>query len=112
MTGEAITLPDQLYPDFDNNTQPGQVPNAGFTYNYAKLNDYRLPAIHRLDLACNFMRSRGKHFESTWTIGLFNVYGRRNVLAVSIEDGDNGQHTLQGLSLFRFIPTISYSIKF
>jgi hypothetical protein len=112
MSGEALTLPDQLYPDFDNNTQPGQTAGGGFTYNYAKLNGYRLPAIHRLDVACNFMRSRGKHFESMWTLGLFNVYGRRNILAVSIQDEANGQYTLQGLSLFRFIPTISYSVKF
>jgi len=112
MSGEAITLPDQLYPDFDNNTQPGQVSYPSLTYNYAKLNDYRLPAIHRLDIACNFIRARGKHFERTWTFGLFNAYGHRNVLAVEIRDEGNGHYSLQGISLFHFIPTISYSVKF
>lgn len=111
MSGEAVTLPDQLYPDFDNNTMPGQTASS-FTYNYSKLNDYRLPAIHRLDIACNFIRTRGKHFERTWTLGLFNAYGRRNILAVDIQDEGVGQYTLQGLSLFRYIPTISYSVKF
>lgn len=110
MSGEAVTLPDQLYPDFDNSL----LGNAGgaLTYHYTARNDYRLPPIHRLDVALNFIRTRGRHFERTWTLGVFNAYARANILAVVFERQGLGQYTFQGVSLFRFIPTISYAVKF
>jgi hypothetical protein len=112
MSGEAITLPDQLYPDFDNNLPGGATGGPRFTYNYTARNNYRLPAIHRLDVAVNFVKRKGKYFQRTWTLGLFNAYGQNNVVGVSIQEEPNGVYSLQGLTLFRFIPTVSYSIKF
>jgi hypothetical protein len=111
MSGEAITLPDQLYPDFDNSLLGSGGYNT-FTYNFSARNNYRLPAIHRLDLAINFIRQRGIHFERIWTLGLYNAYGRKNIMGVVLTPNDMGSYTLQGLSIFRWIPTLTYAVKF
>jgi len=111
MSGEAVTLPEQVYPGFDNNIL-GSISSNPFVYGYGKPNNYRLPAIHRLDLALRFIRKRGDHFVRTWTIGVYNAYGRNNIVGVTLLEESPGQYELQGISLFRFIPTISYAVKF
>jgi hypothetical protein len=115
MSGEAITLPDQAYPDFDINLL-GSAGNSlnYFTYHFADRNNYRLPPIHRLDVAMNFVRKRGRHFERTWTLGVYNAYAAKNVTGVTLaqEPGTAGTFKLYGLSFLRFIPTISYAVKF
>lgn len=112
MTGEAITLPDQIYPDFDSNLPGGGYSGYLETYNYSARNNYRLPDIHRLDMAVNFMRQRGRRFERTWTIGLFNAYANNNIIAVKLEKNEWGNFVLNGFSLFKVMPTINYSVKF
>jgi hypothetical protein len=111
MSGEAITLPDQAYPDFDNNLLHNYV-NYGYTFNYTAWNNYRLPAIHRLDLAINFIKKRGERFERTFTVGIYNAYGRSNLVATSLEQDDQGAFQLKGYTIGRFIPTICYRLQF
>ncbi len=119
MSGEAITLPDQIYPDFDNNLlispAPG-VSSARYTYNFVAWNNYRLPAIHRLDIGLNFTKKKRKYYERTWSIGVFNAYGRRNVLFVELvnesADASDASIKLKGMSIFQYIPYISYKLKF
>ena len=111
MSGEAITLPDQIYPDFDNNVLGNPMSNSA-TYHYSARNNYRLPPIHRLDVAINFILRRGAHFERTWTLGMFNAYAQKNIMAVDLVQSEQGQYSLRGLSVFQCIPTISYSVKF
>jgi hypothetical protein len=110
MTGEAFSLPDEMYPDFDNN-----LPVTGGTnplvVHYSARNSHRLPPIHRLDLAMNFTKPRGKRGERTWTLGLFNAYARRNpVLPVLILT--EGVYKLQNTFSFRLLPAITYRRSF
>lgn len=118
MSGEAITLPDQIYPDFDNNLliQPAAyTTSSNYTYNYTTWNNYRLPPIHRLDIGLNFTHKKGKYMERTWSLGVFNAYGRHNVMFVNLVnegDGSNGNLKLTGVSFLRFVPFISYKLKF
>lgn len=118
MSGEAITLPDQIYPDFDNNlliTPSTGTSSANYTYNYVKWNNYRLPAIHRLDIGLNFNKKKRKHYERTWSLGVFNAYGRKNIMYVDLQndptDGGN-EFRLKGMSILRFIPYITYRLRF
>jgi len=111
MSGEAITLPDQAYPDFDNNLLHNYV-NYGYTFNYTGWNNYRLPAIHRLDLAVNFVKKRGQRYERTLTVGIYNAYGRRNLVATSLSQDNQGAFQLEGYTIGRFIPTICYRVQF
>ena len=119
MTGEAITLPDQIYPDLDNNlhiTSTNAVSSANYTYNYVEWNNYRLPAIHRLDIGMNFTKRKGNHYERIWSLGVFNAYARRNVMYVELVnatgDASNGDFKLRGMSFLQFIPYLSYKLSF
>jgi outer membrane receptor for ferrienterochelin and colicin len=111
MSGEAITLPDQAYPDFDNNIL-NNYSNYGYTFNHTSWNSYRLPAIHRLDLAISFTRKKKERYERTITLGIYNAYGRRNLVGTALTQDDNGAFQLEGYSIGRFIPTISYRLQF
>jgi hypothetical protein len=115
MSGEAFSLPDQIYSDLDENLQiasSNAYSTANYTYNYAAINNYRLPAIHRLDLAMNFRRKK-KRMERTWSLGIYNAYGRKNVMFVSLSgDPSAGDLKLEGINLMSYVPYISYKIKF
>ncbi len=116
MSGEAFTLPDQIYPDLDNSLhifQTGSVNSASYTYNYTQWNGYRLPAVHRLDIGATFSKTKRDHYERVWAVGIFNVYNRKNVMFVTLtNDSQTGSFKLQGISLLQFIPYISYKLKF
>lgn len=115
MSGEAITLPDQLYPDFDRNLMidPGTSYYSNYyTYNIADWNNYRLPPIHRLDVGLKFIKYRKKSVR-TWSMGVFNAYARPNVLyAELIEEVEGGGFDLRALNLLQVIPYINYKLVF
>lgn len=120
MSGEAITIPDQIYPDFDNNLLINNgtttiASSANYTYTYSKWNSYRLPPVHRLDLGMNFSKDKKKGRSRTWSLGVFNAYARRNVMYVELVNAANGAnsgYTLKGVSFLQFIPFVSYQYKF
>ncbi len=117
MSGEAITLPDQLYPDLDKNlmVSPGSgVSSAGYTYNYVTWNNYRLPPIHRLDLAMNFTKQVGrrKRMQRIWSFGVYNAYARHNVMFVELTTDVTGGMSLQALSFLKFVPFVNYQLLF
>jgi hypothetical protein len=117
MSGEAMTLPDQVYPDLDNNlliSQNNNYYSSGYTYNYVEWNNYRLPPIHRLDLAMNFTKIKGKHMQRIWSVGVYNAYMRRNVMLVDLQRDfyANEGFKLVGMSFLQFIPFVSYQLKF
>jgi len=51
---------------------------------YSERNQVRIPAYHRLDLAYTIGRSYKKtnKFKTSWTISIYNVYGRENAFSV------------------------------
>jgi hypothetical protein len=116
MSGEAITLPDQVFPDFDNSLliRPSvAIPSSNYTYNYTQWNNYRLPAVHRLDIGINFHKFKSKYVERIWSLGVFNAYGRHNVMAVQlVNDESSGEFKLKGMSYLQYIPYISYKLRF
>ncbi len=109
MTGEAITLPDQVYPDLDSNISPVNTSSLAIR-NYVK----SLSTGYRLDFEVDFIKR--KHYERTWSIGIFNAYGRKNVMYVELTSisGDPGASgfKLRGTSILQYIPYISYQLKF
>lgn len=115
MSGEAITIPDQIYGDLDNNlliNANTPLSSTMYTYSYSQWNNYRLPAIHRLDVSFDFHKQK-RRSERTWSLGMFNVYGRRNVLFVTVDPASNpGEFRLKGTSVLQYIPYVSYKLKF
>ena len=51
---------------------------------YANRNQLRIPDYHRLDIAYTLGRGykRDKKFTTSWTLSLYNVYGRKNAFSV------------------------------
>jgi hypothetical protein len=102
-TGRPITLPLAQY----------YVANSLRVY-YSDRNAYRVPDYYRLDLALNI---EGNHkvkklAHSSWTVGIYNVTGRRNPYSIYFKSV-NGQIRGYQLSIFgQPIPTVTYNFKF
>ncbi|OYT11857.1 MAG: hypothetical protein B6I18_02685 [Bacteroidetes bacterium 4572_112] len=117
-TGSAVTFPSAKY--FID----------GISVNYfTERNGYRMPAYHRMDIGVSW---KGKQFteklniatgklekvekriQSSWNMSVYNVYGRENAYSISFRanaENPNITEAIQ-LSLFRWVPSISYNFKF
>lgn len=102
-TGNAVTFPSGKY------EMDGQVINY-----YSERNGYRMPAYHRLDLGATYYRKRTDTYESSWSFSVYNAYGRENAYTISFRESDTnpGQTEAVQLSLFRWIPSITYNFHF
>jgi hypothetical protein len=51
---------------------------------YTDRNSYRIPAFHRLDFSATYTpeKREGQRFHSSWSFGIYNVYGRRNPYSI------------------------------
>ena len=102
-TGNAVTFPTGKY------ELSGQT-----VFQYSERNADRMPAYHRLDLSATYETKKKKRFQSSWTFGLYNVYGRENAYTFSFEDDPDNPGTTRVMqtSLFRWVPNITYNFKF
>ena len=109
-TGNATTLAQQTYLGVDG-LDIG--PNSPFTpINYLESrNDYRMPSYHRLDIGVN-CHKKFKQCEQTWSFGLYNAYSRQNPFFLYFQQQEDGTVSLNQLSLFPILPSISFSLKF
>ncbi|HMQ76210.1 MAG TPA: TonB-dependent receptor [Flavobacteriales bacterium] len=100
-TGNAVTFPTGKYMVDDQ-----------VVFSYTDRNAGRMPAYHRLDLSATLTRKR-KH-ESVWNFSLYNAYGRQNAYIITFQESehDPGRTAAIKTSLFRWVPSISYGIKF
>jgi hypothetical protein len=81
---------------------------------YSDRNAYRVPDYLRIDLALNIEGSHKvkKLAHSSWTVGVYNLTGRRNPYSVYFKSV-NGQIKGYQLSIFgNPIPTVTYNFKF
>jgi outer membrane receptor for ferrienterochelin and colicin len=111
-TGNAITLATQQY-----SAAPNQAFSNGWGWgspmlsNFEQMNDYRMPAYHRLDVGANRTRKK-KYGDSVLSFSVYNIYNRQN--AFMLYDGYNkmGNKALFQMSLFPMIPSVSWKFKF
>ncbi|MEO8109619.1 MAG: TonB-dependent receptor [Ginsengibacter sp.] len=107
-TGNAATLPQRFY-----------IYDGILTQQYSRINEYRLPSYHRLDLAATY--SPNKHplrkLKSEWVFSVYNVYSRKNPYFIYFDQtGSPYNGTLQvqakQVSLFPVIPSVTWNFKF
>lgn len=114
-SGRPITLPTALSLGL-----PGLANSFIYTiYNNGRLKDY-----HRLDLVLRKKVITRKDRAGNITMGFYNVYGRSNPLAFSISGKTTAVFNEQGqivnqhtptrstLTLFRFLPILSYEVRY
>lgn len=103
ISGNVVTFPSGRYYT-DGNIIPY----------YTERNGYRMPDYHRLDIGLTWQRKKTQHFESNWNFSVYNVYGRANAYAINFQQDPNNPTQMQAvqLSLFRFVPAVSYNFKF
>ncbi|MCA6363250.1 MAG: TonB-dependent receptor [Bacteroidetes bacterium] len=88
--------------------------NGQTVFHYDSRNADRMPDYHRLDLSATYEGNKGKKLKGSWTIGVYNVYGRQNPFSIAFQDNPNNPGTTQAIqtSLFRWIPSVTYNFKF
>jgi hypothetical protein len=107
-TGNATTLPVRFY-----------IINGVLTQEYSKINQYRLAAYHRLDLAATYTRNpkKKKLLKSSWVFSIYNTYSRLNPYFVYFDqEGSPYNNTLnvsaKQVSLFPIIPSVTWNFTF
>jgi len=83
---------------------------------YPARNNWRIPSSHHLDVSFAFHKKK-KHGERTWTVGVYNIYDRRNPNLYNIEtekNPDTGEKSmrLRTTSILPIIPSVSYTRDF
>ena len=103
ISGNVVTFPSGRY-YVDGNVVPY----------YTERNGYRMPDYHRLDIGLTWQRKKTARFESNWNFSIYNVYARANAYAINFQQDPNDPTKMQAvqLSLFRFVPAITYNFKF
>lgn len=104
-TGRRYTPVDALYMIGEN-----------IAMEYGKRNSANLPLYHRLDIGATYSFSTGSKIKLHHLVNLsvLNVYGHKNVeMQYFILNSQNGEYSLKRLySLYRFLPSLSYTIEF
>ena len=107
-SGNAATLPQRFY-----------IIGGVLTQEYSRINEYRLPAYHRLDLSAILTpRKSDRHkWKSEWVFSIYNTYSRQNPYFIYFDQtGSPYNGTLQvqakQVSLFPIIPAVTWNFKF
>jgi hypothetical protein len=101
--GNAVTFPSGRY-----------MVDGNIVSYYTSRNGYRMPAYHRLDVGLNWISKKTAKFESSWNFSIYNVYARENAYSINFQPDPNNPKKMQAvqLSLFRFVPSLTYNFKF
>jgi len=102
-TGNAVTFPTGKY-----------ILNDMVIYQYDRRNADRMPATHRLDISATYEKPTNGRYQSSWSFGLYNVYGRQNPYSIDFKENKNNPQKIDAVqtSLFRWIPSVTYNFKF
>jgi hypothetical protein len=103
-TGRPITLPVYAF-KIENYT----------VSSFSDRNQYRIPDYHRLDIGfvIEGNHKRRKILDGTWTVSVFNVYGRKNPYSIFFKEVQSGILRPYQLSIIgTALPSVSYSFKF
>jgi hypothetical protein len=114
-TGRAFTILDEKYYSTQrveynfyggisetSNNPPSPEANKYFE----SRNNYRMPAYHRLDVGVNLKKQK-KRALRTWSFGVYNAYFHQNAFTIFEKESSVVQ-----ISLFPFVPYLSYGLKF
>ena len=86
---------------------------------FSHRNANRLPDYHRLDLSVTWYNknfnsiSTNRKWQSYWNFSIYNVYARDNAFMMQFKYDENTEKiSAHQITLFKFVPAISYHFKF
>ena len=107
-TGNAFTLPERFF-----------LVEGVLTQQFSRINQYRLPAYHRMDLSAIYtpQPKKVRKFKGEWVFSVYNLYSRQNPYFIYYDQSGN---PLQGdlqvdarqVSLFPVLPSVTWNFKF
>ena len=102
-TGNAVTFPAGKY-----------LLNNKTVYYYSERNSDRMPNYHRLDLSATLEGKPGKKLQSSWSLGIYNAYNRKNAYSIDFRDDPDNASRTQAVrtTLFGIIPSVTWNFKF
>lgn len=108
-SGNAASLPQRFY-----------FVNGILTQEYSRINEYRLPSYHRLDLSAIFSPKKNdtrKKWYTEWVFSVYNAYSRQNPYFIYFDqegslNDNNLQVTAKQVSIFPIIPAVTYNFRF
>ncbi len=114
-TGNALTLPTGRFTyNLSYNTTERQPIFTNINV-YDKINDFRMPAYHRLDISFAYTRKPNttRRYKSSWNFGIYNVYNRYNPFFIYLS-ADEGTQKVVGkkVYLFPIVPSVTWNVKF
>lgn len=103
-TGRPVTAPVGNY----------RVENGLSVPVYSARNEVRIPDYHRLDLAYTLGKGydKTKNFQTSWTVSLYNVYGRKNAFSVFYTQAPDQSNVANRLAVLGTVfPAITFNIE-
>ncbi|MNG77593.1 TonB-dependent Receptor Plug Domain protein [compost metagenome] len=103
-TGNAVTFPSGKY-----------LVNGKSLFYYTERNGYRMPDYHRLDLSATYdPHKTNKRFHSSWTIGIYNAYNRKNAYTIDFRENKTNPNLTEAykIILFGIVPSVTWNFKF
>jgi hypothetical protein len=114
-TGNALTMPTGRFVyqvGYDAHEDQPVFTNIS---RYDKINDYRMPAYHRLDIAFTYTPKPdpAKRFRSSWNFSIYNVYSRSNPYFIYLKmEEDEREIEGKKVYLFPITPAITWNFNF
>jgi len=108
-SGNASSLPVRFY-----------FVNGILTQQYSRINEYRLPAYHRLDFSAVYSPKKNetrKKWQTEWVFSVYNLYSRQNPYFIYFDqEGSLNDNNLniqaKQVSIFPIIPAVTFNFKF
>jgi hypothetical protein len=114
-TGNALTMPTGRFTYNLGYNAADQEPLFTNIDQYDRINDYRMPAYHRMDIAFTYTPKpkSTRRFRSNWNFSVYNVYSRANPYFIYL-DTDEDEQTIRGkmVYLFPVLPAVTWNFKF
>ncbi|MBP8157520.1 MAG: TonB-dependent receptor [Flavobacterium sp.] len=103
-TGQPVTFPTGQY-EYQGITVPI----------FSARNESNLPTYHRLDVSATLTprKNKGRKWQAEWVFGIYNIYNRQNSASITFrQNQETGSNEAIRLSIFGFVPSATYNIKF
>ncbi len=107
-TGNAATLPQRFY-----------IVGGILTQEYSRINQYRLPSYHRMDLSAILQgkKNERRKLKTEWVFSVYNAYSRQNPYFIYFDQAGSpadGSLKVQAkqVAIFPIIPAVTWNFKF